>query len=628
MNSSVEDDVKDWCSFIRICKKQKYWWANIMNDELVHTDKQIRSIVCYILNKISYFILVSCPSEKSHHHTLTWPETLIGHSASPEEECFTENGQPLERKCLADFNTSEIWKWSTLGKGCASFSSAVTVSLRKLAKSNVTEENILNSSLIVEDITTHYENFSDTDVKYVARFLQNIASVPDIQPEVVISVLIIVDTVIDVEIQVLSDRDSLSADSSKISSALENILTNVQTNGQVITEARNSIAVSALPLNNNLSLIPAGGVLEHWGSNITTLFNDSNKDPSAQFNKFEYFEAAVLLPDNLLAQNRSDDGMNIPIIIRRNFHFLRDVEKNVQVISPVIDVSFGIKPVHNITPPVEMVFNISEAIGNYPKCFKCVFWAADRKIWSDEGCYSKLINITRVHCFCDHLTSFAVIVDLKVGAETNDFHHEILSIMTYSGSCLSIFGLAMVFLTFIVFRKWRAELKHKIIFNLSLALALFLFAFLVGVEKKHWNNGCMAISILLHFSVLAIFTWMLIEAYFQYLRLVKVIGTYIPRFLQKALLFGWGLSWLFGFLAVGETKLVFQYLFTITTTPQRFLIFFFFIYRRKSARDEWVKLLKVSSLSESFQNGGTGMEERIQDKAVCKEANRISQMND
>ncbi|KAF8763738.1 Adhesion G-protein coupled receptor G6 like protein [Argiope bruennichi] len=482
---------------------------------------------------------VVCPSEKSHHggYSLTWPETPVGQSAFPEEACTTEDGNALERMCMGSFNTGGFW--SPLEKVCTGFESALTVSLRKLAKANITKGNVLNSSLSMEDITTHHENFSTTDVNYVARILQNIANVPDIQLEIVRSVVTTVDTVIDVEIPI-TDIGSLSDDSSKISSALEDILSNVQTNGQVIVEARNNIAVSAVPLNTNFSLIPAGGVLEHWGSNVTTLFNDSNKNPSAQLSQFENFEAAVLLPDNLLAEKQNIDVINIPIIIRRNFHFLRDVEKDVKVISPVIDVSIGRKPVHNVNPPIEMVFNVSEVILNGSKSFKCVFWAADRKVWSDEGCYSELINLTRVHCFCDHLTSFAIIVDLKVGAKTNKFHLEILSIITYAGSCLSIFGLGMIILTFIVFRKWRAELKHKVLINLSLALVLFLFVFLIGVEKKHWGYGCMAISILLHYSVLATFAWMLVEAYLQYLRLVKVIGTYIPRFLQKAMLFAWG----------------------------------------------------------------------------------------
>ncbi|CAL1269308.1 unnamed protein product [Larinioides sclopetarius] len=480
---------------------------------------------------------VACPSEKSHQgeHILNWPETLIGQSASPKEDCNTESGAPLERKCLGDFNTGGFW--SPLGKVCTGFESILTMSLHKLAKENITEVNVLNSSLSMEDIIAHSDNFSTTDVQYVTRILQNIASVPDIQPGVVRSVVNTVDTVIEVNIMT-EDVDLLSTTPGKISSALEDILSKVHTNGQIITEAGNSIAVSALPLNTNLSLIPTGGVLEQWGSNITTLFNNSNKDPSTLLNQLENFEAAVLLPENLLSQKPSNDITNIPIIIRKNFHFLKDIVMNGQVISPVIDVSIGKKTVFNVTPPVEMVFNISEISAEDFKSLKCAFWAADQNAWSDNGCKSKL-NLTRIHCFCDHLTSFAIIADLKVGTETPDFHFEILSIITYIGSCLSIFGLGMIILTFIIFRKWRAQLKHKILFNFSLSLFLFLFLFLIGAQKKHWNYGCLAIAILLHYFVLASFSWMLVEAYLQYLILVKVIGTYIPRFLQKAMIFAW-----------------------------------------------------------------------------------------
>ena len=38
-----------------------------------------------------------------------------------------------------------------------------------------------------------------------------------------------------------------------------------------------------------------------------------------------------------------------------------------------------------------------------------------------------------------------------------------------------------------------------------------------------------------------------------------------------------GLSWIFGFLAVGEAKLTFEYLFSITTPLQGFLLAVFFV---------------------------------------------------
>ncbi|XP_025109863.1 adhesion G-protein coupled receptor G2-like [Pomacea canaliculata] len=50
-----------------------------------------------------------------------------------------------------------------------------------------------------------------------------------------------------------------------------------------------------------------------------------------------------------------------------------------------------------------------------------------------------------------------------------------------------------------------------------------------------------------------------------------------------------GLSWIFAFLAVADARLVFQYLFTITTTVQGFLLFVIFTARDPAFRTFWLE---------------------------------------
>lgn len=56
-----------------------------------------------------------------------------------------------------------------------------------------------------------------------------------------------------------------------------------------------------------------------------------------------------------------------------------------------------------------------------------------------------------------------------------------------------------------------------------------------------------------------------------------------------------GLSWTFGLLALGKAKLVFQYLFSVSTSLQGFLIFVFCVIQEKTARDMWKNFLFPSS---------------------------------
>ncbi|CAL1268772.1 unnamed protein product, partial [Larinioides sclopetarius] len=425
---------------------------------------------------------------------------------------------------------------------------------------------------------------------------------------------------------------------------------------------------------------------------ITLLLKDGENDPEKWLNQFENFEAALFLPKNVLPKNGRNERTNMALFVRRNSQFL----KNATVISPVIDVVMGTGPMYDVDPPLHMVFKIKKMSSRERKRnWGCATW--DKTLnnyfggWSYKGCVSVFVDPTHVRCYCDHLTSFASILEIKPGYKLPKVHTRVLSVLTYIGCYLSIFGLGVIILTFAIFRKWREDVRHKILFNLSLCMALFLLIFVVGIQKTEWGYGCMAVAILLHYFMLASFFWMLVEAFLHYLCLVKVVGMYIPRFLQKAMLFAWGiptiivgivlsanrnayysktefcclsgnvfylavafpvavsltinfiifgvifysvtceksmqklkcnqdqkkmmvarvkamfcvsvllgLSWVFGFLAaIDDAKLVFQYLFVITTTLQGFMLFFFFVLRQKNTRELWQNLTKVTSTSSS-----------------------------
>ncbi|KAF8764009.1 Adhesion G-protein coupled receptor G6 like protein [Argiope bruennichi] len=664
---------------------------------------------------MSFRSTVSCPREKSYYNgwELNWPDTSIGQSTVPEEICVTDDDDPLERKCLGDFNVGGFW--SPVRKACATVSSSVTKALHELSKTNITEDNILNSVVSVDSLISTSNSLSSADVTYVTRILRNVATVPIIKPEILKSVVHTVDTVINT-MSAYDNRDSLSNVPNKISSAVDTIISNTETNDQVIKIAGNNIAVSVHPNNANASFILTGGVLESWGSNVTTLFNDSSIDHAERLDQFEMFEAAVLLPDNLLSRNQSVNMTNVAITIHKNYYF----RENVEVISPLIDISIGNAPVYNVDPPVEMVFKVPENLLKENFSWGCVYWDKtmnDRSGgWSYEGCFANLLDSAHVQCYCDHLTSFAVILEINYYNEFAPVHRNLLNIITYIGCFLSI-GLGSIILTFILFSKWRSDVKHKVLFNLSLSLFLFLFIFVCGIERIGSKHGCMVVALLLHNFMLSSFSWMLVEAVLQYYGLVKVIGTYIPHFIQKASFFAWGLpliivvavlsvdhglysgrneycwvsekaffyavappvllmlainfvifgvisysitcgrskqylrsnqsdkqemiartkavfcvsvllglSWVFGFLAAMEgVELIFQYLFTVTTTLQGFLFFIFFVLRQKKTRDLWLTFLKGPKPHISRNTGGTETESgESQQEPVQNKLHRVS----
>jgi len=48
-----------------------------------------------------------------------------------------------------------------------------------------------------------------------------------------------------------------------------------------------------------------------------------------------------------------------------------------------------------------------------------------------------------------------------------------------------------------------------------------------------------------------------------------------------------GLTWMFGYMAIADARLVFQYVFTILNSLQGFFIFVLFVLRKKKVREQW-----------------------------------------
>lgn len=84
---------------------------------------------------------------------------------------------------------------------------------------------------------------------------------------------------------------------------------------------------------------------------------------------------------------------------------------------------------------------------------------------------------------------------------------------------------------------------HKILLHMSVALLGSLVAFVALLTLPKARAGlavCACIGGLLHYLVLVTFAWTFVEALLQYMRFVKVLGTYIPRLVLKAAIGAWG----------------------------------------------------------------------------------------
>uniref|UniRef100_F1KS60 Latrophilin-1 n=1 Tax=Ascaris suum TaxID=6253 RepID=F1KS60_ASCSU len=200
------------------------------------------------------------------------------------------------------------------------------------------------------------------------------------------------------------------------------------------------------------------------------------------------------------------DGVLVERLVATNILSTSIVNKasRIQTISrlkhPVI-LTFRTKSWSNLTSPT------------------CVWWNSTRLSWSSNGCSLELHNTTHTVCHCDHLTHFAVLMDVY-DHELPVEHNVMLTFITYAGCSLSVICLLLSLFAFHCFGSGGDRICiHN---NLCFCLLVAETVFLLGIWQTQNKLYCGIIAGVLHYFFLAAFTWMLLEGFELYYMLVEV----------------------------------------------------------------------------------------------------------
>ncbi|NXB46531.1 AGRG2 protein, partial [Leucopsar rothschildi] len=220
--------------------------------------------------------------------------------------------------------------------------------------------------------------------------------------------------------------------------------------------------------------------------------------------------------------------------------------KNASLISGVISSSVANLTISNLRANVTVILqNIKPNQDN--STVRCVFWDFNKNGghggWSYEGCTVKESGVNETVCSCNHLTSFAVLMDLYGSTPLNPTQELVLTFISYIGCGLSAIFLSVTLVTYIAFEKIRRDYPSKILIQLCAALLLLNLVFLLDswIALYDTRGLCIAVAVFLHYFLLVSFTWMGLEAFHMYLALVKVFNTYVRKYILKFCVVGWGL---------------------------------------------------------------------------------------
>ncbi|XP_031702760.1 adhesion G protein-coupled receptor G3-like isoform X3 [Anarrhichthys ocellatus] len=189
----------------------------------------------------------------------------------------------------------------------------------------------------------------------------------------------------------------------------------------------------------------------------------------------------------------------------------------------VLAVRAGNHPVRDLSQAIKLTFKHNKQF--QVETGACVFWQESPRndgtgYWNTSGCDTSDKGNEFI-CSCNHLSFFAVLVNPALSVDESDAVN--LSYITYVGSALSIFFTVISLIIYI-------------------CLHFLLCCFWVWqLNEKEDDWVCRGLGLLLHWSLLATFTWTALEGFHLYLLLVRVFNIYIRRYLLKLSLVGWGL---------------------------------------------------------------------------------------
>ncbi|XP_053435082.1 adhesion G-protein coupled receptor G4 [Nycticebus coucang] len=211
----------------------------------------------------------------------------------------------------------------------------------------------------------------------------------------------------------------------------------------------------------------------------------------------------------------------------------------------VVSASISDMSIQNLADPVVITLQHIQGNQNYDQVH-CAFWDFENNNglggWTSSGCKVKETNINHTICQCDHLTHFGVLMDLSRSA-VDAVNERILVLITYTGCGISSIFLGIAMVTYIAFHKLRKDCPSKILINLCTALLMLNLVFLVNSWLSSFQKVglCITVAVALHYFLLVSLTWMGLEAVHMYFALVKVFNIYIPNYILKFCLVGWGM---------------------------------------------------------------------------------------
>ncbi|XP_042188664.1 adhesion G-protein coupled receptor G6 [Callorhinchus milii] len=514
-----------YCNVTKIFQLQE----RVVQERLVNASGGLGhnlSVVSIIVNPVD-----NCTEEESPSDYF-WPQTRP--PATQFLMCVSNGGQFAVRQCVLNLqNYSSHWNPPDLSN--CSLSTTANPNISDIENIKVSPDNAADVANQLLDFTADTKNLTREQVDRLVETLSQIVIVASINES-------LASTVVTVLSNILSSSDTALVTSSRV--ALQTV--------DALTVKMTFLGPSVSITSRNLALgISAVDPRNYSGTSFSVGSLEPDSDLKVDFDKDTEAEslAEVLLPTSLLEQLSEAE---FSAVSRTQFAFF---SKSGLFQDPgafplegyVVASSVGNITIEDLSQPIRIKIKHRQSEISFKP--QCTFWDLALNNgsggWNPKGCrVHPQSNANETICLCDHLTHFGVLMDISGTAHQIDaVNTQILTFITHIGCGVSAIFSATTLLTYVAFEKLRRDYPSKILMNLSTSLFFLNLLFLVDgwLASFQLRGLCVAVGALLHFFLLASFTWMGLEAVHMYIALVKVFNTYIRKYMLKFCIVGWGL---------------------------------------------------------------------------------------
>eukprot|EP00073_Rattus_norvegicus_P041289 XP_008770521.1 PREDICTED: adhesion G-protein coupled receptor G5 isoform X4 [Rattus norvegicus] len=187
-------------------------------------------------------------------------------------------------------------------------------------------------------------------------------------------------------------------------------------------------------------------------------------------------------------------------------HLFQDDRNSSLLNNYVLGAQLDHRPVNNLQRPVNISFWHNRSLEGYT--VTCVFWKEGAGkhswgAWSPKGCYTEQPSPTQVLCHCNHLTYFAVLMQLSGDPVPTEL---------------------------------QTPLEYISLVGCSISIVASLLTILLNAHSSSQmvpptvpRSVCTVLAATLHYALLSSLTWMGVEGFNLYLLLGRVYNVYIRR---------------------------------------------------------------------------------------------------